>query len=134
MAFVPLRATALRLGLYIKIEGSWFSHPFPTNSFKIELTKDLETIRGLKKVKLYFDPDRSYPEGVHSDDTKEPDRKQAQDTVESDKEPSNEFESDPTRDSLEEEAAPGDPIQRKIAQHEAFQVYQEHLQAVGGQF
>ncbi|WP_342347030.1 HD domain-containing phosphohydrolase [uncultured Nitrospira sp.] len=134
MAFVPLHATALRLGLYIKIEGSWFSHPFPTNSFKIELTKDLETIRGLTKVKLYFDPDRSDPEGVHSDHTKGPDRKQTQDTVESDKEPSNESESDPTRDSLEEEADFEDPIQRKIAQHEAFQVYQEHLQAVGGQF
>ncbi len=134
MAFVPLHATALRLGLYIKIEGSWFSHPFPTNSFKIESAKDLETLHGLTKVKLYFDPDRSDPEGVHSDHTKEPDRKRIQGTVEPDKEPSNESESITPIDSSEEEAAPEDPIQRKVAQHQAFQVYQEHLQAVGGQF
>ena len=36
MPFVPLKPSALQLGLYIKIEGSWFSHPFSTNSFKIK--------------------------------------------------------------------------------------------------
>lgn len=134
MPFVPLHATALRLGLYIKIEGSWFSHPFPTNSFKIEAAKDLETLRGLTKVKLYFDPDRSEPEGTQSNHTKAPDRKGVQSTVEADKEPSNESEPITPQDSSEEEATPEDPIQRKVAQHQAFQVYQEHLQAVGGQF
>ena len=134
MPFVPLHATALRLGLYIKIEGSWFSHPFPTNSFKIESVKDLETLRGLSKVKLYFDPDRSEPEGIHSDHTKAPDRKGIQNTGEPDKEPSNESEPITPEDSSEEEATQEDPIQRKVAQHQAFHVYQEHLQAVGGQF
>lgn len=134
MPFVPLHATALRLGLYIKIEGSWFSHPFPTNSFKIESAKDLETLQGLTKVKLYFDPDRSDPEGIHSDHTKEPDRKRVQDTVEPDKEPSKESEPTTPHDSSEEEAVPEDPIQRKVPQHQAFQAYQEHLQKVGGQF
>lgn len=134
MAFVPLYSTALRLGLYIKIEGSWFSHPFPTNSFKIESTKDLETIRGLTKVKLYFDPDRSDPEGIHSDHIKEPDRKRVEGTIEPDNEPSNQFEPITPHDSSEEEPAPEDPIQRKITQHQAFHVYQEHLQAVGGQY
>ncbi|HSF10354.1 MAG TPA: HD domain-containing phosphohydrolase [Nitrospirales bacterium] len=134
MPFVPLHATALRLGLYIKIEGSWFSHPFPTNSFKIESAKDLETLRGLTKVKLYFDPNRSEPEGIHSDHTKAPDRKGVQSTVEQNKEPSNESKSITPQHSSEEEATPEDPIQRKVAQHQAFQVYQEHLQAVGGQF
>ncbi|MBA3964358.1 MAG: DUF3391 domain-containing protein [Nitrospirales bacterium] len=134
MAFVPLHTTALRLGLYIKIEGSWFSHPFPTNSFKIELTKDLETIRGLTKVKLYFDPDRSDPEMAHSNYAEEPNRKQVQNIEDPEKKSLDESESDPTPDSSEEDAAPENPIQRKIAQHEAFQIYQEHLQAVGGQF
>lgn len=134
MPFVPLHTTALRLGLYIKIEGSWFSHPFPTNSFKIESAKDLETLHGLTKVTLYFDPDRSDPEGVHSNHTKEPDGKGVQATGEPDKEPSNESEPITPHDSSEEEEAPEDPIQRKVAQHEAFQVYQEHLQAVGDQF
>jgi putative nucleotidyltransferase with HDIG domain len=134
MSFVPLHATALRLGLYIKIEGSWFSHPFPTNSFKIESVKDLETLRGLTKVKLYFDPDRSEPEGIPSDHTKALDRKGVQSAVEPDKEPSHEPEIITPHDSSEEEATPKDPIQRKVAQHQAFQVYQEHLQAVGGQY
>jgi putative nucleotidyltransferase with HDIG domain len=134
MSFVPLHPTALRLGLYIKIEGSWFSHPFPTNSFKIESAKDLETLRGLTKVKLYFDPDRSDPEGIPPDHTMALDRKRVQIPVEQDEEPSNECEAIPPHDSSEEEATPEDPIQRKVAQHQAFQVYQEHLQAVGGQF
>ena len=67
MPFVPLHSNALRLGLYIKIEGSWFSHPFPTNSFKIKTAKELKTIQGLTKVKLYFDPDRSDPEWGQSE-------------------------------------------------------------------
>ncbi|MDT3777407.1 DUF3391 domain-containing protein [Nitrospira sp. MA-1] len=134
MAFVPLHTTALRLGLYIKIEGSWFSHPFPTNSFKIELTKDLETIRELTNVKLYFDPDRSDPEMAHSNCTEKPDRVQVNNIRKPGEESSDESEADLTTNSSEEDAVPENPIQRKIAQHEAFQVYQEHLQAVGGQF
>ncbi|WNM61439.1 HD-GYP domain-containing protein [Candidatus Nitrospira neomarina] len=134
MSFVPLHPTALRLGLYIKIEGSWFSHPFPTNSFKIESAQNLETLRGLTKVKLYFDPDRSDPEGIPPDHTMALDRKKVQSPVEQDEEPSNESEAITPHDSSEEEATPEDPIQRKFAQHQAFQVYQEHLQAVGGQF
>ncbi|GJL67767.1 MAG: HD family phosphohydrolase [Nitrospirales bacterium] len=134
MAFVPLHTNALRLGLYIKIEGSWFSHPFPTNSFKIELTKDLDTIRELTKVKLYFDPDRSDPEIAHSNCTEKPDREQANNIRNPGEKSSDESEPDLTTDSSEEDASPENPIQRKIAQHEAFQVYQEHLQAVGGQF
>jgi putative nucleotidyltransferase with HDIG domain len=134
MPFVPLHATALRLGLYIKIEGSWFSHPFPTNSFKIESAKDLETLRGLTKVKLYFDPDRSDPEVVQSDPTDEPDRKPVQNMIEPDDGLSDESDPPPTHDSSEEETASEDPIQRKVAQHEAFQAYQEHLQKVGSQF
>ncbi len=134
MPFVPLHANALRLGLYIKIEGSWFSHPFPTNSFKIEAAKDLETLRGLTQVKLYFDPDRSDPEGIRSDHTKEPDRKVVPSMVEPDKEPSTEYEPITSHDFSEKDATPEDPIQRKVAQHQAFQVYQEHLQAVEGQF
>jgi putative nucleotidyltransferase with HDIG domain len=134
MPFLPLHAAGLRLGLYIKIEGSWFSHPFPTNSFKIELTKDLETLRGLTKVKLYFDPDRSDTEGMPSGPTEEPDRQPVQHLVEPDERPSDESELSPLPDSSEKEAAPEDPIQRKITQHQAFHVYQEHLQSIGGQY
>ena len=52
----------LRLGLYVKIKGSWFSHPFSVSSFKIKTAKELEILRGLTRVKLYYDPTRSDPD------------------------------------------------------------------------
>jgi HD-GYP domain-containing protein (c-di-GMP phosphodiesterase class II) len=59
MSFQPLNHDDLTLGLFIKIDGSWFSHPFPTNTFKITTQKELVTLRGLRKVQLFFDPERS---------------------------------------------------------------------------
>ena len=60
MALLPLQSIEdLRIGLFIKLEGSWFSHPFPTNTFKIKGQKDLTIIKGLKKVKILYDPERS---------------------------------------------------------------------------
>ena len=44
---------------FIKLEGSWFSHPFPTNKFKIKGQKDLTILKGLKKVKILYDPEQS---------------------------------------------------------------------------
>lgn len=61
MAFERVNANDLRLGLYIKLVGSWFSHPFPTNTFKIKTEKDLETLRSLRNVKILYDFDRSDP-------------------------------------------------------------------------
>ena len=60
MPFIEVKDTRdLEVGTFVKLEGSWFSHPFPTNSFKITTVKDLETLQGLTRIKLYFDPDRS---------------------------------------------------------------------------
>jgi len=61
MAFERVNANDLRLGLYIKLVGSWFSHPFPTNTFKIKTEKDLATLRCLRNVKILYDRDRSDP-------------------------------------------------------------------------
>lgn len=61
MAFERVNANDLRLGLFIKIVGSWFSHPFPTNTFKIKTEKDLATLRSLRNVKILHDPGRSDP-------------------------------------------------------------------------
>jgi putative nucleotidyltransferase with HDIG domain len=133
MSFVPLHPNALRRGLYIKIEGSWFSHPFPTNSFKIKTSQELETLQGLTKVKLYFDPDRSDSEGGQPEPIETALREPAQITVQSDQEHPNEF-LRPEPDFSEEEKVPEDPIQRKVAQHEAFHAYQDHLQKVETQF
>ena len=69
MAFQPLSVEDLRIGMYIKIEGSWFSHPFPTNTFKIKTDKELETLRGLRKINLLYDLDRSDPEGQSHEET-----------------------------------------------------------------
>ena len=62
MAFLPIQHDKLRKGLYIRLNGSWFSHPFPTNTFKICTTKELTTIQKLKKVEILFDPEKSDPE------------------------------------------------------------------------
>lgn len=49
----------LQVGTFVKLEGSWFSHPFPTNTFKIKTQEDLATIKGLTNVTILYDPDRS---------------------------------------------------------------------------
>ena len=60
MAFLPLQQIDdLKIGLFIKLEGSWFSHPFPTNKFKIKGQKDLTILKGLKKVNILYDPEQS---------------------------------------------------------------------------
>ncbi len=59
MSFQRANASDLRMGLYIKLAGSWFQHPFPTNTFKIKTDKELATIRSLRNIKIFFDPDKS---------------------------------------------------------------------------
>ncbi|MGD9850711.1 MAG: HD-GYP domain-containing protein [Nitrospirales bacterium] len=141
VAFVPIKPEVLQIGLYIKIEGSWFSHPFPTNSFKIKTTKELETLRGLTKVKLFFDPERSDPEEMwldgknhappgNPDIMKDSPPPSAAETAKSSEDGPSETGASPS--DLEDLSE--DPISRKMAQHEAFQAYQSHLQHVTHQF
>jgi len=66
MAFKPAKANDLRIGLYIKLTGSWFSHPFPTNTFKITSAKELAILRSLKKINILYDPGLSDPEPDHN--------------------------------------------------------------------
>ena len=51
----------LRIGLFVKLECSWWSHPFATSHFKIASVKDIEAIRNIRKLKLYYDPTLSDP-------------------------------------------------------------------------
>jgi putative nucleotidyltransferase with HDIG domain len=128
MAFVPLEPCALRLGLFIKIEGSWFSHPFPTNSFMIITAKDLETLKGLKKIKLFVDIERSDPESPAIPDLPEsPTRDQPENIVA--EEP---VAQDDAVSSIppEVEETAEDQVEWKVAQHETFQDYQSHLHQV----
>jgi len=62
----------LRVGLFIKIQGSWFSHPFSMSMFKISSKKEVETLRGLKRVKLLYDPARSDPDSSINETNEEP--------------------------------------------------------------
>lgn len=60
MAFQRLEnLNELRIGLFVKLECSWWSHPFTTNRFKIMTDKDIEAIRKIRKLKLYYDPSLS---------------------------------------------------------------------------
>ncbi|GJL56221.1 MAG: HD family phosphohydrolase [Nitrospirales bacterium] len=62
MAFILLTDfDDLRIGLYIKLECSWWRHPFTKNTFKIHSRKELATIRGIKNLKIYYDPNLSDP-------------------------------------------------------------------------
>ncbi len=52
---------SLQIATLVKLEGSWFSHPFPTNTFTIQSAEDLAAIQGLTNVTILYDPDRSQP-------------------------------------------------------------------------
>ncbi len=132
MAFLPLETSALRLGLFIKIKGSWFSHPFSTNSFKIKTTKELETLKGLGNVKLFVDMERSDPEHSVPLETQDLASLEPSETIVNGNS-CLEKEVD-TSSSSETDELSKDPLQRKVAQQEAFQVYQEQLQKVETQF
>lgn len=51
----------LRIGLYVKLDCSWWAHPFATSRFKIGSQRDIDIIRGIRKLKLYYDPELSDP-------------------------------------------------------------------------
>jgi HD-GYP domain-containing protein (c-di-GMP phosphodiesterase class II) len=53
----------LRVGLYIELDVGWMAHPFPTSSFKISSTKQIETIRGLGLGRVRYVPEKSDPVG-----------------------------------------------------------------------
>ncbi len=61
MAYLPATREDLRIGLYIKIAGNWFAHPFPSRTCKITNQKDLETLCALQNLKILFDPALSDP-------------------------------------------------------------------------
>lgn len=56
MAFKPLKIEDLQVGMYVKLDCSWWRHPFATNKFKVTSQKDLETIKKISNLKLFFDP------------------------------------------------------------------------------
>jgi len=45
----------------MKLECSWFSHPFATSSFNVCTAEELAIIKGIPKLTLLYDPDQSDP-------------------------------------------------------------------------
>ena len=62
MPFIPMALSELRIGLYIKLECSWWNHPFAKSKFKITSAKEIKTLKAIPKVQLYYDPELSDPE------------------------------------------------------------------------
>jgi hypothetical protein len=59
--WVPIRADQLRVGHFIKINHSWFDHPFVRRIFQITSEEEVAIIRNARLTKLYVDHDRSTP-------------------------------------------------------------------------
>ena len=57
----PIAAAALRIGMFIHLDGGWMSHPFPLSSFKISANSQIATLRALG-LKLRWCPEQSEPE------------------------------------------------------------------------
>ena len=60
----PIHVTALRLGMFVHLEGGWLSHPFPRSSFKITSDEQLATLRSLGVSVLRWSPELSDPESL----------------------------------------------------------------------
>ena len=52
---------ALRVGMYIHLDGGWLSHPFPLSSFRISSPEQIATLRGLALTQVRWSPERSDP-------------------------------------------------------------------------
>ena len=52
----------LKIGMFVEIELGWMAHPFPTSSFKISTTKQVEVIRTLGLKRVRFVPAKSDPQ------------------------------------------------------------------------
>ncbi|MCC6633159.1 MAG: DUF3391 domain-containing protein [Gammaproteobacteria bacterium] len=59
--WVPIRADQLRVGHYVKINHSWFDHPFVRRIFPITSEEEVAIIRNGRLTKLYVDHGRSTP-------------------------------------------------------------------------
>ena len=118
----------LRIGLYVKLEGSWFSHPFRTNTFKIKSLADLETIRNLKNVTILYDPARS-----DEDDTIGTHRAESEESIQVD---DNQETQEPSE--VETESIPGlideSALSEIIERRHDYQDYQEHIRKVEGSY
>ncbi len=57
-----VEVSALRLGMYVELDVGWLAHPFPTGSFKLTSSKQVDTIRGLGLQRVRVNAAKSVPE------------------------------------------------------------------------
>jgi putative nucleotidyltransferase with HDIG domain len=50
---------ALRVGMFVRLDGGWMSHPFPLNNFKLTTPQQIATIRALGVLTVRWDPSQS---------------------------------------------------------------------------
>ncbi len=124
----------LQVGVFVKLEGSWFSHPFPTNTFKIKNVEDLATIQGLKNVTILFDPERSQSEV--SEDLEEESQENAVDpeALLHDEEAQSSSLHETEDEDAGEALIPDSSLSELLERREDYQEYQEHLRRVEGAY
>jgi HD-GYP domain-containing protein (c-di-GMP phosphodiesterase class II) len=124
----------LQVGTFVKLEGSWFSHPFPTNTFKIKSAEDLATIQSLKNVAILHDPERSASLDVDDgqDEHSLPLDSETDPGVSNEGEDCHDSELDQSGidTPLIQEAALSEIMDRREAYHE----FQDHLRKVEGAY
>ena len=52
---------ALRVGMFVHLEGGWMSHPFPLSNFRIASPAQIATIRSLGLMRVRWSPEQSDP-------------------------------------------------------------------------
>lgn len=135
MSFIEVEdIQALKIGVLVKLEGSWFSHPFPTNTFAIKSAEDLATIQGLTNVTILYDPDGS--QSSDSDDL----FNQSDDLLEvpaesADSEDTETF-PDGDEENLQEEKSliPGSTLSELLDRREDYHEFFDHLRKVEGAY
>ena len=64
MAWLPISADKLSIGLHIKINDGWMSHPFVRQSFTISSPSEIAIILRNGLTKLFYDPERSHADAL----------------------------------------------------------------------
>lgn len=138
MAFIEISDLEdLRIGTFVKLEGSWFSHPFPTNTFKIKSPEDLATIQGLKNVTILYDPDRSNADDAEDSEDIEEEKPEVEIDSEAlldDEEAASSSMEESDEEESEQAIIPDASLTELLDRREDFQEYQEHLRKVEGAY
>ncbi len=135
MSFIQVEDIhVLEIGVTVKLEGSWFSHPFPTNSFTIKTAEELATLKGLTDVTILYDPNRSQPLVV--DDVSNNVDVQVEDELEVAGLQDSEMSFSGGEEKIQEEAPliPKSALSEIFERREDYREYFEHLRKVEGNY